>query len=357
MRIGLPLSPEYGDCISFALLRILFPELGFIRDENVEKMRIFCSFLVGIGYEYNHKKKIYHWGMNWKTTWEMLETKEKDKANEIIEENKPQLQTTKNSGKEEENGVFTEQVYLGTAGLVWFHYGKEIIQALHHTFLTQFQLCWVHSHVYHNYIIIADAYQHRISPFGKNKVAKNYDDNTTIEKLLEKLSPEPWVVLSKRERDNIFVNMMEIVNVDLISYLKETILSTLPAFDLVRQAYFLRPKGERFFYCKAPFEYVLGDVEEIDTSGDPKPLFVISQRNNTFNAIAIKKFRFSSGFEYRCRFPEEWRGLRGKTLINECGFKAASFVHAAGFLAACYSSKELEEMIRIAIKVEEEGKF
>ena len=219
---------------------------------------------------------------------------------------------------------------LSSAGLVYKHFGAEIIRSAFGPFEKDGVCAELTKKVYEKFIKEIDAIDNGVS------VAEDlrYRINTNLSARVSRLNPR-WNAkveeTSDAARNARFKKAMEIAFDEFSIIARDLRDSWLPARAIVRRA-LQSPvevgivKLER--YC--PWSGHLFDVErELGAVG--KTLYVLYQ--DTAGKWRVQAVPVSEGsFQSRKKLPEPWRGVRGKELDDATGLNGCIFVHAAGFI-------------------------
>lgn len=220
---------------------------------------------------------------------------------------------------------------LSSAGLVYKHYGREIIQQLAETSTADTEIVWAELYDcfmegidgIDNGIEVSDGpLRYKISSDLSNRVARlNARWN-------EKSNPE-----DQCERFEI---ASEICGNEFMSVLAELVEGWLPARALVAQALQSRTSihasGEVISLESGSIpwkEHLYSLEKEQGISGKIKFLLFVDQSGmHRIQAVTVEGTLFTN----RVSLPEPWRGLRDEALSEVAGIPNCTFVHATGFV-------------------------
>ena len=270
---------------------------------------------------------------------------------------------------------------LSSAGLIYLHFGKEII-AQHlvatNTIATpcdpisdpRVPVLW--EKLYNAFIEALDAHDNGISVYDATAlsaagISKKFSDGgVTLGALVADLSPN-WndpapsdPVKAQEEEDKRFISASTMMGEAFMRKLTYYAGAWLPARNYVLDAY--EERKERFssgrvmmFPMSVPWKDHLYQLEEEREVGEAEKVWYVlypeGQREGAkWRIQAVPKSKDS--FESRKPLPEAWRGLRDGKLdeMMELGVEGGIFVHASGFIGG---SRTLEGVARMAKKASE----
>ena len=251
---------------------------------------------------------------------------------------------------------------LSSAGLVYKHYGREIIRrytdacaedgALTEK-LTEAQVDLLFDRVYKDFVEHIDGIDNGVEEYcGKTEsdsVVRNYNVSTTLSSRVGKLYPR-WNEENNREReDAAFVQAVTLATTEFFQAVDYLACSWLPARSVVQKAF--DAAGEiheskaiiSFKEGGCPWKDHLVDLEkESDAHG--RTLFVLFQdTKGGWRVMAVPKENAS--FQNRKSLP--WRGLRDAELDAASGIDGCVFVHVGGFIGG---NKTYEGAVAMATK-------
>ncbi|KAJ8299436.1 hypothetical protein KUTeg_023496 [Tegillarca granosa] len=230
-------------------------------------------------------------------------------------------------------------IRLSSAGLVYYHFGKEIVARILELPESDPITDIIYDKVYENFVQEIDAIDNGVN---------QHDEEPRVAYLNQK-----WNETDKDEQA-LFYQAMEMVGaefMDRVLYYKQ---SWLPARDLVETAIKNRhqadPSGEIVVLesCGCPWRDHLFNIEE-ELKLDVPIKYILYQDNNKKWRVQCVPIRIGS-FENRLSLPEEWRGLRDDALSQKSGIPGCVFVHASGFIGGNDTYEGALKMAQISLQ-------
>lgn len=234
------------------------------------------------------------------------------------------------------NPTKTWNIKLSSAGLVYVHYGKQVIEHIirkvtKNDAVDQKLIDIIYDKMYDHFVMEIDAIDNGVE-IADSKV---YNINTNLSARVSFLNPE-WNETDKNET-NQFNLALELVGGEFINRVKYYALNWYPARSIVANAienrFKVDPSGaivviEPF----APWKSHLFDLEqELKlTNQELKYTMYKDSTNNTWRIQCISVEE--SSFKNRLSLPAEWCGVRDQELSDLSNIKDCIFVHANGFI-------------------------
>lgn len=258
---------------------------------------------------------------------------------------------------------------LSSAGLVYMHFGKEIIASRRGAASSESDsktVELIYNKIYESFVEAVDANDNGISVYdpaaiGAAGLKKKFSDGGfTLGAMVSRLNPD-WndpapsdPAEAQAAEDAKFLVASQRIGEEFDRDLDYYIKSWLPARALVEKAF-----GERSQYDgegrimvlsgqSCPWKDHLYMLEE-EAGGASKVLYVLYPEKPTPDA----KWRIQTvpvtkdSFESRKALPKEWRGVRDEELDKVSGVPGCVFVHAAGFIGG---NKTFEGALELAKK-------
>ncbi|KAJ6703391.1 METAL-DEPENDENT PROTEIN HYDROLASE [Salix viminalis] len=244
---------------------------------------------------------------------------------------------------------------LSSAGLVYKHFGKEIIAKelqvdeghpdVHRLFLA----------IYKSFMEAIDAIDNGINQYDTDQPPK-YVNNTHLSSRVGKFNLD-WTDpdQSPKKENEAFERAMALAGSEFLDSVRFHAKSWLPARTIVMECIATRfdadPSGEIMVlktFC--PWKLHLFELEgELKT--DPLVKYVLYQddRSKQWRVQAVAKSPDS--FESRKPLPAQWRGLRDDDLSRESGIPGGVFVHMSGFIGGNQSFEGALAMAGAALKL------
>jgi uncharacterized UPF0160 family protein len=240
---------------------------------------------------------------------------------------------------------------LSASGLVYRHYGKEVISNLYPS-LTEKEIEKVYLKMYNSFMEPIDAVDTGVEQVAKD-VDMVYYESTGLSSRVSRLNPRWNENDPAPEPDKRFAEASAMCGHDFLGILSKIVESDLPARAFVEKAVLERhnvdPSGEiiRFVSGGLPWKNHLYDLED-EYKLDPLVKFVLYTDQGGMwrvQAVTVK----GQAFENRLGLPEEWRGVRDEDLAKLAGIEGCCFCHAAGFIGGNKTFEGALEMARVAL--------
>ncbi|PIN02958.1 putative metal-binding protein [Handroanthus impetiginosus] len=244
---------------------------------------------------------------------------------------------------------------LSSAGLVYKHYGKEIIAQelqvdedhpdVHRLFMA----------VYKNFVEAIDAIDNGINQYDTDEPPR-YVNNTHLSSRVGKLNLE-WIDPdhSAENENKTFERAMALAGSEFLDGVRNLARSWLPARSIVMECIEARldidPSGEIMVLDgMCPWKLHLFELEE-EMKISPPLKYVLYQddRSKNWRVQAVKIA--PDKFESRKALPARWRGLQDDELCKESGIAGSVFVHMSGFIGGNRTYEGALEMARAALKL------
>lgn len=229
---------------------------------------------------------------------------------------------------------------LSSAGLVYKHYGKDIIRELlkDHKALTPSFVDICYRKLYTSFVEHIDAIDNGISV---SDGPARYHVSTTLSARVGHLNPS-W---NEEQTPEIFHSKFkEAVQLTCGEFVRATqslVSSWWPARSLVQDAldsrFAVHPSGSIMVMARAcPWKDHLFEIDNAE--GDKPVLYVLyADTGGSWRIQAVPED--AQSFNSRKKLPSEWCGLRDQVLSDKCGEQGAIFIHASGFIGG-HSTKE-----------------
>ena len=238
---------------------------------------------------------------------------------------------------------------LSSAGLVYCHFGRDIISSILGTSLEDHVTETIYDKVYEHFVEEIDAIDNGVNQFDGEP---RYQITTTLSNRVRNLNPN-W---NEENMDEMvcFLKAMKLVGdefMDKVLYYKK---AWLPARELVVEAVKKRketdPSGEIIVFPNGgcPWRDHLSDIEQ-EQNLSPNIKYVIYSDNNGHWRVQCVPARIGS-FENRLSLLAEWHGVRDEALSELSGIPGCVFVHASGFIGGNKTFDGAMEMARKTLK-------
>lgn len=239
---------------------------------------------------------------------------------------------------------------LSTAGLVYKHYGREIVSRYLGLDANHSDVERVYLALYKGFMEEIDAVDNGINQYDTEKPAR-YERNTNLSARISRINPDWMEENTADKEDHLFHNAMKVAGNGFEEMLCHYTKSWLPAHSFVSDCIKLRndvdPSGEILFlkrYC--PWKEHIFEIER-ELQVDPLIKYVLYQDDRSLTwrvqAVAIAPSQFDS----RKPLPIAWRGLNNDELSKVAGIEGCVFVHSSGFIGG---SKTFDGALAMARK-------
>ena len=242
-------------------------------------------------------------------------------------------------------------IKLSSAGLVYFHYGREIIAAILETGVDDKITEKVFDKVYEGFIQEIDAIDNGIHTHDGDP---RYTISTNLSSRVGNLGPcwnDPH-----QDTDAGFYKALELTRsefLDKVNYYGRVWWS---ARDIVHQSlenrFSVHTSGRimEFSQGGVPWKEHLFELEaEEGLTGDTNILYALFTDQSGMWRIQCVPVQPRS-FTNRLSLPESWRGLRDGDLETVSGVPGATFVHAGGFIGGSKTREGVLAMAETALK-------
>lgn len=253
-----------------------------------------------------------------------------------------------------ENGVEVKKqrcTKLSASGLVYRHYGREVISNLYPT-LSEKDLEHAYIKMYNKFMEAIDAVDTGVEqvPSGCDLV---YRDCTGLSQRVARFNPR-WNEDPPPNVDERFELASSCCGDDFLQVLAQIVESDMPARSFVEQAVLDRmnvdSSGEIIKLSSGgmPWKTHLYDLEK-EYKVQPLIKFVLyTDQSGMWRVQAVTVE--GQAFENRLSLPEEWRGVRDEELANVSGIRGSKFCHVSGFIGGNETFEGALEMAKVALR-------
>ncbi|KAK6250790.1 hypothetical protein SCA6_004795 [Theobroma cacao] len=244
---------------------------------------------------------------------------------------------------------------LSSAGLVYKHYGAEIIAKVLQLDVQHPNVSRLFLAVYKNFVEAVDAIGNGINQYDTDQPPR-YVNSTGLSFRVGRLNLD-WVDpdQSSEKENEAFQHAMTLTGSEFLENIHFLAKSWLPARSIVMECLSARndidSSGEIMVLTRpCPWKLHIFELEEelkVETS--IKYVIYLDDRSENWRvqAIAVSPGKFES----RKPLPLPWRGLEGNKLSEVAGIPGCVFVHMSGFIAANKSFGGALAMARASLKV------
>lgn len=247
---------------------------------------------------------------------------------------------------------------LSSAGLVYKHFGKDIINAIikGKTELNEADSETLYQRVYKQFIEALDANDNGISKYDlpDDQQPKFNDSSISLPGMISKFNPS-WNSddTSDKAFDAQFVLASEFIGTQFVKLVQGYAFSWLPAKTLVSDAiknrFEVDPSGKIMSlkqFCPWK-EHLYAVEEELNLVGSIE--FVIFEDSTGSCRVSTVPIS-STSFKFRRGLPEPLRGLRDDELSEKSGVPDCIFIHAAGFIGGAKTKESALKLAQLSLK-------
>ncbi|KAI4981204.1 hypothetical protein ZWY2020_021689 [Hordeum vulgare] len=243
---------------------------------------------------------------------------------------------------------------LSSAGLVYKHFGKEIIAKELQLNEDHEDVHRVYLAIYKSFVEALDAIDNGINQYDTEQTPK-YVNNTHLSSRVGRLNPDWTDPDQSPEKENAaFQQAMALAGSEFMESVRFHVKSWLPARSIVMECLLSRgnvdPSGEIMVLDRfCPWKLHLFELEQ-ELKTDPLTKYVLYEDERSkgwrVQAVSVAPDRFES----RKALPEKWRGMRDDELSKETGIPGCVFIHMSGFIGGNKTYEGALEMARAALK-------
>ncbi|KAJ2787893.1 hypothetical protein GGI15_000312 [Coemansia interrupta] len=246
---------------------------------------------------------------------------------------------------------------LSSAGLIYKHYGKDVIRAvLKDEQVEDGEVDILHNKMYESFIEGIDGVDNGVSRYPED-IKPAYEVSTNLSARVGRLNP--WWNEPEGDMDVRFAKAMATTGDEFQERVRYFALSWLPGRKIVEQGFESRydvdPSGQIVLFEKfCPWKDHIDSIEEEllqKNPETPKILYVLyPDPSNNWRVQAVPQSPGS--FKSRHPLPEAWRGLRDDELSERSGIEGCIFIHQSGFIGGNKTRDGALELARKAMTME-----
>ncbi|CCD24259.1 Myg1p NDAI_0C06000 [Naumovozyma dairenensis CBS 421] len=241
---------------------------------------------------------------------------------------------------------------LSSAGLVFKHFGKRIIELLvtKNITLTPENVDLLYIRVYERFVEALDADDNGISQYDTDLEPRFKNKSITIPGIVAGLNPNWNDDCSPAIFDENFLKASEFVGSTFVNLVKGYGESWLPAKSLVKEAIAKNETNDKRIivldqFC--PWKEHLYDIEK-ELNLENKIQFVIfKDSSNSWRVSTVPVS--STSFQFRKGLPEHLRGLRDEELSEKSGVPDCIFIHSAGFIGGAKTKESALKLAKMSL--------
>ncbi|KAI9366720.1 GAMM1 protein [Zopfochytrium polystomum] len=229
----------------------------------------------------------------------------------------------------------THTIKLSSAGLIYKHFGKQVIASILNWPLADPRLDLLYIRMYDEFVEGFDGIDNGVNRYPSD-VKPRYKDGTGIASRVARLNPW-WNEEGVDVMQSSCLTQLQMTGEEFTDKVRYTALSWLPAREIVEKGLTTRfdvdASGHIILFEQfSPWKEHLHILEkETNVPEAQQPLYVIyPDESGKWRVQAVPKE--SESFESRKPLPEPWRGVRDDALSTLSGIPGCIFVHASGFI-------------------------
>ncbi|KZT02746.1 GAMM1 protein [Laetiporus sulphureus 93-53] len=243
---------------------------------------------------------------------------------------------------------------LSSAGLVYKHFGKEVIANRLQTTVKDERVETLWLKLYKEFIEAVDGNDNGVSQYPTD-LKPRYRVRTDISSRVSFLNPAWNEPVNAQAVDARFLEASSLVGEEFLSRLDYYANAWLPARRLVAEALNRKQEADSsgkitVFEQFVPWKEHLFDLEaEMQISSESQPIYVLYPDETSKNWRVQAVPTAPDSFESRKALPEAWRGLRDDVLSSMSGIEGGIFVHASGFIGGNKTKEGALQMAKLAL--------
>lgn len=225
---------------------------------------------------------------------------------------------------------------LSSAGLVYKHFGREIIKTLAPS-LTDAELEILFDRTYRTFVEAMDGHDNGVNQYPAD-IAPAYVVNTDLPSRVSRLNPAWNEEVGDGEVMKRFHKAMALTGTEFVENVMSSVNVWLPARQIVKAAYEARATAHASGQIMVLKQYTswqshMYDVERELAIAEGKEVYYVVYRD-TNKSWRVQCVPVSGGsFVSRKPLPEAWRGVRDDLLSGVANIPGCVFCHATGFIA------------------------
>ncbi|KAL3236656.1 Myg1p RNJ42_01750 [Nakaseomyces bracarensis] len=246
---------------------------------------------------------------------------------------------------------------LSSAGLVYKHFGREIISTIiseSGATSSESDLDILYDKVYKQFIEALDANDNGIDKYENSKdlTPKFKDTSISIPGIISGMNPSWNGDSSSEAYDKNFQRASNFVGEVFVDLVKGYALSWLPAKAIVAEAIKDRMIADASGkivvlpqFC--PWKEHLYEIEKEQGIEGQIEFVLFADSTGTWRISTVPVT--STSFQFRRGLPEHLRGLRDDVLSEKAGIPDGVFIHAAGFIGGAKSKESVYKLAKMSI--------
>ena len=255
-------------------------------------------------------------------------------------------------------------IRLSASGLVFKHYGEELIQnTLKYLFdtqpkladykvdLDQNQLVVFKDKLYDRFFVCLDAIDNGVERYPADVEPRYSSNGTSLTHRIANTNASWWE--GEADEDELFKQAMELAKTDYLDAVTYLYFSVFVVKDMVKefvQKRFETDKSGQIVRLERMVSWkraLLELEEELGIKGEIK-MVIYEDKNGSYRvqSVPIEETSFGN----RAPLLKEWRGLRNEQLKEISGIDDIVFVHHSGFIGGAQSYDSALKMARLTLE-------
>lgn len=252
----------------------------------------------------------------------------------------------------------THKIKLSSAGLVWKHFGMDILAAHMQCANTDERIPILYKKMYDDFVEAIDGNDNGIAQYPGVAEEPAYRSRTDLSSRVGFMNPRWNQATDDADLLTRFRRASAMAGAEFFDRVDDAVEAWLPARQLVIDALNARktfdgadPQGRIvLFESYVSWKSHIYDLEtELGISGDEKPLYVVYPDESGKWRVQAVSVSLES-FESRKALPEAWRGIRDEQLSQISGIPQCVFVHQSGFIGGNHTKEGALRMAHDALK-------
>lgn len=243
---------------------------------------------------------------------------------------------------------------LSSAGLVYKHFGRDIIKSILGT-PSASDVDLLYLKVYKQFIEALDANDNGISKFDSEEVSikpKFADTAISIPGIISNMNPNWNDDCSAEKFDQQFFKASAFIGDVFVNLVTGYGKSWLPAKGLVQEAVDRRKEVDqsgKIIILKqfCPWKEHLYEIERQQGIQDQIQFVLFEDSGKTWRVSTVPVS--ASSYKFRKGLPEPLRGLRDEELSQRSGIPQCVFIHAAGFIGGTKTQEGALQMAQMSL--------
>lgn len=241
-------------------------------------------------------------------------------------------------------------IKLSSAGLVYYHYGKDIISEICNGQVKEPHLTKIYQNVYNDFIEHIDGIDNGVD-IASGEL--NYQISTTLSSRVSYFNPRWNSDQSDTIRNEQFIKAMQLTATEFVDNVLHFYEGWLPAHEIVQKVVAGRTdvdaSGEILHFSSyCPWKSHLFEIEKDENI--ETPIKFVLYPDGDKGLYRIQAVNVAPGkFDLRLALPEPWRGIRDDELSKVSGIDGCTFCHASGFIGGNKSFDGALQMARTAL--------